>query len=142
MMSFRLLGDLNWLAVLVATLAYFGLGGVWFIPRVFGDVWTRSMGWEPAEDEQPGPAVYLGPLVTCLVATVTVAMLAQATGADSFGDGVVLGLAAGVGIAGAVLFVTGYFDPKKPRPMAWFGVTAGYHLVGLLLAAVIVSVWA
>jgi hypothetical protein len=68
-------------------------------------------------------------------------MLAEASRTDTFGEGIVLGLVTGVGIAGAVLFVTGIFDPKKPEPMTWFGITAGYHLVGLLIASVIVSVW-
>jgi hypothetical protein len=140
-MTFALLGDLNWLAVIVATLAYFGLGGLWYMPRVFGDIWTRSIGWDPTGEEGPGVAFYAAPLATCLVASTALALLARAAGADSVGEGLVLGLVAGVGIAGAVLFTTGFFDPKKPQPMVWFGVTAGYHLVGLLIAAMIVSAW-
>lgn len=135
------IGDLNWIAILVATIAYFGLGGLWFMPWAFGDIWTESMGWDASEEQSPGPEVYIGPLVTCLIATVTVAVLAHATGADSLGDGIALGLLTGVGIAGAVLFVTGYFDPKKPKPLVWFGVSAGYHVVGLLIAASIIAVW-
>jgi hypothetical protein len=53
----------------------------------------------------------------------------------------VLGLVVGVGVAGAILFVTGVLDPTKPRPVAWFGVMAGYHVLGLLIASVVVSVW-
>jgi hypothetical protein len=140
-MSFALLGDLNWLAVLVATFAYFALGGAWFAAKVFGDVWAKAMGWDFSDEKQPGPAMYIGPLVTCFIATVAVAMIAQASGADSFGDGVVLGLVAGIGISGAVLFVTGYFDMTKAKPIQWFGIAAGYHVVGLMIAAVIVSVW-
>lgn len=52
-----------------------------------------------------------------------------------------LGVVTGVGIAGAVLFVTGYFDPNKPKPMVWFAILASYHLLGLVIAAVIVTVW-
>lgn len=140
-MSFDLLGDLNWLAVLVAALVYFALGGLWFVPRVFGNIWMRSIGWEPTEEDQPSPAIYLGPLITCLIASIAVAMLAEAAGVDGFGDGLVLGLVTGIGVAGAALLVTGVFDPKKPKPMTWFAVMAGYHLVGLTIAAVIVSVW-
>lgn len=140
-MSLDLLADVNWLAVVVATAAYFALGGLWFVPKVFGDVWMRSIGWEPGEDEQPGPEVFIGPLVTCLVASIALAVLAAATGASGVGDGVVLGLLTGVGIAGGVLFTTGYFDPIKPKPMVWFAVTGSYHLVGLLAAAIIISVW-
>jgi len=136
-----LLADLNWLAVVVAGLAYFALGGLWFMPRVFGDRWASSMGWEPTDEDKPGPAVYIGPLVTCLIATIALAMLARAAGADSWSEGIVLGLVAGIGIAGTVLFVSGCFDPKKPKPMAWFAITGGYHAVGLLIAAIIVSVW-
>jgi hypothetical protein len=40
-------------------------------------------------------------------------LLSRATGASGIGEGVLLGLVTGVGIAGAVLFVTGYFNPKR-----------------------------
>lgn len=140
-MSFDVLGDLNWLAVIVATGAYFALGGLWFSKVAFGSHWQQSLGWEPAEGESVGPEYYVGPSITCLVATVATAMLAEASGTDTFAEGLTLGLVLGVGVAGAVLFVTGYFDPKKPRPMTWVGITAGYHLVGIVLAAVIVALW-
>jgi hypothetical protein len=140
-MSFTLLGDLNWLAVVVATLAYFGLGGIWYAAKVFGDAWAKAMGWDFSGEEKPGPAMYLGPLLTCFVATVAIALIAQASGADGVADGIVLGLVAGIGIAGAILFVTGYFDQTKASPIRWFGIAAGYHLVGLTIASVIVSVW-
>lgn len=35
-MSLDTLGDLNWLAVVAATLAYFALGAVWYAPPIFG----------------------------------------------------------------------------------------------------------
>ena len=141
-MSFDVLGDLNWPAVIVAGLTYFAVGGLWFAEPVFGKAWRRSIGWEMTGDQpSPGPAFYIGPLVTCLVAAVAVGMLGAGTGSDTFGEGICLGLVTGIGIAGAVLFVTGVFDPKKPRPMTWFGITFGYHLIGLLVASVIVSIW-
>jgi hypothetical protein len=140
-MKLDVLGDMNWLAAIVGGIGYFALGAVWFMPATFGKAWQRAMGWEMPEDQRPGPALYIGPLITCLVATIAVGMLAEATGSDTFGEGIVLGLVTGVGIAGAVLFVTGVFDPKKPEPMTWFAVTAGYHLVGLLIASVVMSLW-
>lgn len=140
-MSFDVLTDLNWLAVAVATLAYFAFGGLWFSTVVFGRQWQQALGWEPAEGERVGVEYYIGPLITCLVTTLATAMLAKATDTDTFGEAIVLGLVLGVGVAGAVLFVTGYFDPKKPRPMTWFGITAGYHLIGILIATVVLGLW-
>jgi hypothetical protein len=140
-MTFDVLGDLNWLAVLVATIAYFALGALWYAPPVFGKAWMRASNIQMPEGESPGPAIYIVPFVTCLIATIAIAMLAVATGSESIGEGIVLGVVGGLGLAGASLLVTGYFDPNKPEPMTWVAVVAGYHLVGLTLAAVIVSLW-
>jgi hypothetical protein len=140
-MSFSVLGELNWLAVIVAAIAYFALGALWFMPRTFGDAWARALGWEPTEEDQPNPLVYFGPLVTSLIASIALAMFATASGSDSFGEGIVLGLVAGVGIAAAVLAVGAYFDPKSRKPWIVFAIHGGYHVVGILIAAVIVSVW-
>ena len=40
-MSLTVLGDLNWLAVIVATIAYFALGAVWYAEFAFGRAWQR-----------------------------------------------------------------------------------------------------
>lgn len=140
-MSLDLLGDVNWLGVVVATIAYFALGAVWYLPQTFGSVWMRSMGWEPRPDERPRPAIYAAPIVTSLVAVTAVAMIAEAAGADGLGDGLVLWLVVGVGIAASLFFVTAIFEPTKPQPMTWFAITAGYHLVGLLIASLLLSLW-
>jgi hypothetical protein len=138
-MSFDVLGDLNWLAVIVATIAYFALGALWYAPPVFGDLWMRSGGIQVPE--QPQAAFYIIPFLTCLLATIAVGMLAAATASDTAGEGIVLGLVTGVGIALTSLFVTGFFDPQKPQPMVWVAVVSGYHLVGLVIAAVILTIW-
>lgn len=140
-MSFDALGELNWLAVLVSTVAYFALGALWYSPQMFGKAWQRSMGWEMPAGQRPNPAVFVAPLITCVIASIAVGALAESTGTDSFGEGIVLGLFAGIGISAAVLFVTAIFEPTKPSRMTWFGITAGYHLVGLLIASVILSTW-
>jgi Protein of unknown function (DUF1761) len=138
-MTFDVLGDLNWLAVIVATIAYFALGAVWYAPKVFGDVWMRSGGIQAPE--QPQSSFYIYPFISCLLATIAVGMLAVATGTDTAGEGIVLGLVTGVGIAAAALFVTGFFDPQKPQAMVWVSVVSGYHIVGLVIAAIILALW-
>jgi hypothetical protein len=48
-MSFDVLGDLNWLVVLVAAVAYFVLGALWYAPPVFGKVWAAAGGFDLPE---------------------------------------------------------------------------------------------
>ncbi|CAM3658558.1 hypothetical protein GCM10009799_47260 [Nocardiopsis rhodophaea] len=139
-MDLAILGELNWLAVSGAALVYFVLGAVWFARPVFGNAWMRAIDWS-GDDEKPGPAMYIGPLIVCLIQVIVLAMLLVAIGAGTVVDGIVLALVAGIGLGGSALFVTGYFDPKKPQPMVWFGITAGYHVVGLVIAALILSLW-
>ena len=33
------------------------------------------------------------------------------------------------------------FDPNKPEPWTWFVINGAYHTIGLIIVAVIVSVW-
>lgn len=141
-MRFDTLGDLNWLAVIVATIAYFALGAIWYAPPVLGKPWMRAAGTEmPEAGQRPSPAIYAVPLVSSLIASIALGMLAEATASDGVGDGVVLGLVTGVGFAATIALVTATFETSKPNAMLWGAINGGYHLVGLLVAAVIVSAW-
>jgi Protein of unknown function (DUF1761) len=133
--------DLNWPAVVAATSVYYLLAGAWFADPLFGRVWRQSIGWDKRAGERLGAAYYVGPVLTCLIAVIAVAMLSEATGSDSFTEGLVLGFVVAVGVASAVLFVTGALDPRRPRPIVWFAITGGYHLIGLVTASLLIVVW-
>lgn len=133
--------DVNWLAVVVATVAWFLLGAIWYAPPVLGRPWMRAAGIEmPAEGQGPGPAIYLTPLVAYFVAVVATAILAEAVGATSFVDGVGLGLVVGIGYALTLGAVALTFD-RKPQPVVLFLINGAFNVLGLVVAAVIVSVW-
>lgn len=140
-MSFSLLGDLNWLAVIVAAIAYFALGALWYAPPVFGNVWTRAGGLEMPEGQRPNPVIFMTPLVGTILGSIALGMLAEATDTDTVAEGIVLGLVTGVGFAVGVSFVTAQFEAAKPNRMLWGAVNGGYHLVGTLIAAVIIAAW-
>jgi hypothetical protein len=140
-MSFDVLGDMNWLAVIAAAVAYFLLGGLWYAGPVFGKAWQKATGYQMG-GERPSSAIYIAPLATCLLSAVATGMLAQATGSDTFGEGIVLGLVVGLGYALALSALGVIFDPiRKPQPATFFVINSAYHVVGLLIAAVIVSIW-
>jgi hypothetical protein len=140
--SFDVLSDLNWLAVLVAALAYFALGAAWYAPPVFGRVWMTAGGMSmPEPGARPSPAIYLTPLVGSVLSAVALGMLAKASDTDTFLEGIVLGLVVAIGFAISIAFVTAQFESEKPKPMVWGAVNAGYHVVGNLVAAIVVASW-
>ena len=141
-MTFDVLSDLNWLAVLVAALAYFAVGAIWYAPRVFGTIWGTAGGLRlPEPGSRPSPAIYVTPLIGSIVSAVALGMLAKASGTDTFKEGIVLGLVVAIGFALTITFVTAQFETGKPKPMVWGAVNAGYHVVGNLLAAIIIASW-
>jgi hypothetical protein len=141
-MTFEILGDLNWLAVLVAALAYFLLGAAWYAPPVFGRVWSDAGGFAlPESGERPSAAIYVTPLIGSILSAIALAMIAELTATDTFGEGVVLGLVVAIGFAISIAFVTAQFESQKPKPMVWGAVNAGYHAVGNIVAAVILALW-
>ncbi len=141
-MSLDVLGDVNWLAIIVAAVVYFLLGALWYSPVFLGNAWMRASGIEQADTEGgPGPAIYLAPFIGYLISAIATGMLAEATDSTTVGDGIVLGLVVGLGYSAVITGVTAVFSPKMPSAATWFAITASYNLLGLLIVGVLVSVW-
>lgn len=141
-MSFDVLGQLNWLAVITGAVIYFALGALWYAPMLLGRPWQRSIGWDSTRTPPEVKATtYLVPFAAYLVMAAAVGLLAAATETDTIGEGVVLGLALGVGLTLMHTLVDASFDPTKPQPWTWFAINGSYHALGMLIVAVVVSVW-
>ena len=141
-MSFDTLQDLNWLAVLAGAVIYFVLGALWYSPMLLGRPWQRSIGWDPTQTPpQMSATTYVVPLIAFVVMAISTGMLAAATGTDTLGEGIVLGLVVGIGYAAAHTLVDATFDPNKPQPWVWFVINGAYHGLGVFIVAVLVSVW-
>lgn len=140
-MSLDTLGELNWVAVLVAALAYWMLGAIWYARPVFGDSWMKAQGIEMPEGEGPPLISMIGPLVGYFIVTIAVGMIAAASGTDTAAEGLALGLTMGIGVAGAIVGVIALFEANKPSASTWALITGAYNLLGLVLASIILAVW-
>lgn len=139
-MAFDVLSDVNWLAILVAAIAWFILGALWYGP-LFGKSWMASTGIDPrAAEGRPSAVIYVFPLLAYLVATIALAMLAEATDSTTLGHGIILGLVVGIGF-GLTLYAVEAVFGERPKPGSWFLISGAYQLIGIVVAAVIVTVW-
>ena len=84
---------------------------------------------------------YVIPAATSFVAVTATALIARATGTDTLTEGVVLGLVVGIGHAATTILTTAAFEFTKPRQWTWGVVDASYHVVGLLIAGVLIALW-
>lgn len=142
-MSFDLLGQLNWLAVIVSAAIYFVLGALWYSPVLFAKPWQKAIGWDLTQQPAPqvNPLTYVVPALAYLVMAVTTGIIATATGSDTLTDGIMLGLIIGVGYALAFSLVAAFFTPNSPQPMTLFAITGAYNLIGFMIMAIIISAW-
>ena len=131
------LADVSWLAVAVATLAYYVLGALWFTP-LFGAAWDRSIGRTRSRGDRFPVSYYVVPLVSALMVTIAMATLVSATAPGTFGDALALGLVVGLGVAVAIS-VTNGLTPHTPHPFRFGFITGGYHLVGIVLVTLIIA---
>ncbi len=129
--------DINWLAVALATIVYFLLGGLWFSPFVFGKFWEDAIGFDRPAGWKETKLYYIGPFLGCLSASVAIAILMQALDIHSITEAVILGLLAGLGFSAPVSFVNA-ITPKMSKPLLYGLVTGTYHLLGIVIASVLI----
>ncbi len=131
-------GGLNWPAVLVAAVAYFAAGAVWYQPKVMGARWMSATGVDPS-DASPKPWSFVGTLVAYFLMAMVLAMIARGIDASYFGEGLVLGLFTGVVFVAAQTWVNLSFEG---RSMDLLLVNGGIGVIGHVIMAVIVTTWA
>ncbi|MBC7873824.1 MAG: DUF1761 domain-containing protein [Ferruginibacter sp.] len=131
----------NWLAIAVAAVAYFMVGGLWYSKVLFGKTWIKSTG---IDMNKPGAKTGVGGVmamtfilefIICVALAMLVYRLALIGGVLS---GIKLGLLTGVCFSAIVICIS-YLYQGKPRSLSF--IDGGYHIVGNIVAAVILCVW-
>src|SRR5215831_19348888 len=88
---------LNWLAILVATIAYFFLGAIWY-SALFRDAWIKAAKVNVNDpDARKGLAgIMITSFITVLITAIGVALLISRIGTGGWMTGLKVGLIAGV----------------------------------------------
>ncbi|MES2779968.1 MAG: DUF1761 domain-containing protein, partial [Bacteroidota bacterium] len=111
-----LLAHLNWMSILLAFVAYFMLGALWF-PLFFNKPYKISLGREN-ETLVNKPIYIVGPALCTLVITITSAVLIYALNIQSLGKALEFSLIIGIGylVANTVNIA---INPNIPRPILY-----------------------
>jgi hypothetical protein len=129
---------INFVALLTAALAKTVLGMIWFSPALFGPRWFTYAGCT----EEALKAGLPKALVVDLIGNVVMAfVLVHAT---HYASAAGAGQAAAVGFfnwLGFVAVATLFSVTFEKRPLALWAINNGFHLVGIIVMAVIVVAW-
>ncbi len=138
-MDTSFLSDLNWLHVLVAALAYFALGAIWY-SALFQKKWIAYHGINVNDPEMKKGSgmIMLMSFILMFVATTGLAIIVNRLQLDNAVSGIKWGLLTGVCFSAMAISIT-YLYVKKPAGLHF--IDGLYHVVGQMIAAVILCVW-
>jgi hypothetical protein len=130
-------GDLNWLAILVAAVAWFALSAAWYSVPPLSNAWMRAAKVTPTEGP-PLVSLLFPTFVGYFVTSIVIAMLAKAIGAATFADGLALGIVLGIGFGVVGALVTQLYEQKGGTYWLINGVNA---IIAYSIVSVIVTLW-
>lgn len=129
-------------AILVAVVASFILGFIWYTP-LFGKVWGRENGFDP-NTKAPASQMVKGMIFMVIGNFFMAYVLAHSIAAWNFVPGV-NELSVTAKVMNSTIFTwLGFYLPTDLSTVAWegkswklFGINTGYHFVMLLVASTI-----
>ena len=131
---------LNYLAVLVAGVVIFLLGGLWYSPVMFAKKWMALQG-RSAEDMSGGgnmAAMYVQVFVCGLLTAWVLAILIEFLPVLDVMRAVKLAVLCWLGLSAATSYGTAMFSMK---PKSLWAIDTGFNLVSFIVAAVILATW-
>ncbi len=102
------LGSINGWAVIVATVVGYVIGGIWYAPPVFGNMWMAALGKKKEQLGNPVKPMLVQFVLTLVIAAV-LAMVVVRFGAVNALEGAAIGLALSIGLIATSLLADWMF---------------------------------
>src|SRR6478672_1681469 len=137
---------INFLAVLVAGLVIFGLGGLWYSPMLFAKRWIALQGRTEEQMRADAaranmPLMYVSVLIcgllTAFALELIIVHLDPHVSMTAFHGGL-LGFVCWLGFAAATSYGTALFSMRSRE--LWL-IDSTYNLVSFVLAGIILAAW-
>jgi|SRR5882672_9200879 len=128
----------NYVAVIVAAIAYWLLGAVWFA-ALFGNQWMALEHMTPEQAQAANPVLpYVVSFVLNLVIAFVLAQVCAWRNANTAARGAALGILIWIGFVGPITFTTYMYEMRSKQ---LFAINEFYVLVGLALMGAILGAW-
>ncbi|HSS20679.1 MAG TPA: DUF1761 domain-containing protein [Pyrinomonadaceae bacterium] len=129
---------INYLAVLLAAISSFVLGGLWYSPLLFGKAWMRANNLTDADLQSFSKARMFGwSFVFSLVMALNLAMFLAGPNTNA-SWGMAAGALTGLGWIAMAIGIIGVFEN---RSWAYIVINGAYMTVALTLMGLIIGAW-
>jgi hypothetical protein len=138
-MDTSFLSNLNWLHILVAAIAYFALGAIWY-SALFGKRWVayQNINMNDPNAKKGTGAIMFGSFIWMFISSIGLAIIVNKLHLSTAMSGVKWGLLTGIAFSSAAISIS-YLYVKKPAGLHF--IDCLYHVVGQIIAAIILCVW-
>ncbi|HEU4917771.1 MAG TPA: DUF1761 domain-containing protein [Acidimicrobiia bacterium] len=130
--------ELNWLAVIVATIAWFAFSAIWYSVPPLSKAWQDASKVDMAADGPPLAVLFIPTLIGYFVTTVVIGLIVEAIGVTEIGDGVILGVVLGIGFGAVSALVTQVYERKGSNYWLINGINA---VIAYVIVSVILTAW-
>jgi Protein of unknown function (DUF1761) len=135
------LSQVNLWAILVAALAYFILGSLWF-SVLFGGVWSKEVEKLGILIKDPAKGTIAGKMIQTfmnnLLAAGSMGYLVYISHCYNLLAGLKLGLLCGIGFAGVAMAIAYTWESRSMKLQM---IDMGYAIVGITLCGAIIAAW-
>ncbi|HEV7621892.1 MAG TPA: DUF1761 domain-containing protein [Flavisolibacter sp.] len=132
-------GHINWLHVLVAAVAYFALGSIWY-SVLFGKKWVsyQKINMNDPDAKKGAATIMVGSFILMAISTIGLAILINRLDLLTALSGIKLGLLTGFCFSAMAISIS-YLYVKRPGGLHL--IDGLYHIVGQAIAAAIIAAW-
>jgi hypothetical protein len=127
--------EINYFAVLLATLATVMIGFLWYSPVLFGNAWMKEIGFKKEDLSGGGPMTYVLTALTALVGCFLLALLLTLFEERTILSGITAAIIIALSIS-AKIGMNFLFESKTSR---LYIITIGYHVVAYLVSGIILG---
>jgi hypothetical protein len=128
---------INWLAVIVAGLVYFGVLFAWYFPFIFGNLWLKLVG----KESEPKSKIIRDTIImipTSILIVLFIKIMLDLVGIKDIAGALLLSFLLWIGFVATIgTNQTSFTD----RNYILFFIEYGVYLVCFLLAGLILAIW-
>jgi len=128
---------INWLSVIVAALTAFAIGGLWYSPILFGNIWAKELKISEEEIKKANMPMIFG--TTFILNIISAFVLDMFIGQNAtLLSGLMYGLIVAIAWVATSIGINYLFSRKT---LKLFFIDAGYFLVFFPIMGAILGIW-